>query len=59
MTAQSLTAGTRLSAGPTGQRQRSRGDGRDARKTAQLAGGEVSGQIKDTGVIAVLRGFDW
>ena len=58
MTAQSLTAGTRLSAGPTGQRQRSRGDGRDARKTAQLAGGEVSGQIKDTGMFPKLPRVD-
>ena len=58
MTAQSLTCGTRLSADPTGHRQRNRGDGRDARKTAQITGGEVSGQIKDTGMFPKLPRVD-
>ena len=30
-----------------------------ARHTARLAGGGSSGEIDGTGVISVLRGFDW
>ena len=48
-----------MSADPTRQGDETEDTAATARKTAQLVGGEVSGQIKDTGVISVLRGFDW
>ena len=52
MTAQPLTCGTRLSADPTGQRQRNRGGTTTARHTAKLADGGSSGESDGTGVLA-------
>ena len=48
-----------MSADPTRQRDINRGGATTARHTAKLAGGGSSGEIKDTGVTSVQRGFDW
>ena len=47
-----------MSADPTGQRQQSRGGGSHDGNPVELAGGEVSGQIKDTGMFPKLPRVD-
>ena len=48
MTAQPLTCGTRLSADPTGQRQRNRGGGSHDGNPVELADGGFSGDDDGT-----------
>ena len=52
---QPLPCGTRVSAGPTGQRDENRGGGFDGAVTVELADGDSSGDTEDTYVIYVLR----
>ena len=49
---QPLSGGTRVSADPTGQRQRNRGGTTTARHTAKLTDGGCSGESDGTGVLA-------
>ena len=49
---QPLPCGTRVSADPTGQRQRNRGGRTTAQHTAKLADGGSSGESDGTGVLA-------
>ena len=48
---QSLTCGTRLSAGPTGQREETGEAATMARHTAKLADGGSSGEFNGIGVL--------
>ena len=56
---QSLTWGTRLSAGPTGQRDETEEATFDGAAVVLLADGEDSGDTKATYMIPVMRGTDW
>ena len=49
---QPLTCGTRLSADPTGQRDETEDTAATARKTAQLADGDLTGDENGTNVTA-------
>ena len=51
MNTQPLSCGTRLSAGPTGQRDETGEEATTARHTAKLADSGSSGEIDDTGVL--------
>ena len=54
MNTQSLTCGTRLSAGPTGQRDETGEAATTAWHTAKLADGDSSGETDGTGVLPKL-----
>ena len=55
MNAQPLPCGTRVSADPTGQRDKNRGGSFDGAATVELADGDSSGDTEDTYVIYVMR----
>ena len=55
MTAQPLPCGTRVSADPTGQRQRNRGGARDSAAAVELTDGDSSGDTEDTYVTYLMR----
>ena len=59
MNTQPLTCGTRLSAGPTGQQNRTEEVAFDGAAVVLLADGEDSGDTKATYMIPVTRGTDW
>ena len=52
---QPLPCGTRVSADPTGQRDKNRGGSFDGAATVELADGDSSGDTEDTYVIYVMR----
>ena len=59
MNTQPLTCGTRLSAGPTGQRDEIGEAHATAQHTAKFADGDSSGEMDSTGVITVMGWFYW
>ena len=58
MNTQSLTCGTRSSAGPTGQRQRNRGGARDDAVAVELADDDSSGETTATSVFPKVSHID-
>ena len=55
---QSLTCGTRLSAGPTGQRDETGEAHATARHTAKFADGDSSSEMDSTGVLPKVPRID-